>query len=81
MCVTHLVHLYRSEVHNDVCSNDHEANEERSDPQVEGFLTQPLRAFVVLLIVALLGLRCEGKIKFSFMTSALQPCAAWWVEV
>lgn len=51
----------RSEVHNDVCSNDHEANEERSDPQVEGFLTQPLRTFVVLLIVALLGQHRENQ--------------------
>lgn len=64
MCVTHLVYSYRSKVQNGVWSDDHEANEKRNDSQVESLPTQPLRAVIVLLIVALLGLWGEGKIKF-----------------
>lgn len=61
----YLVHLYRSKVHGCVRSDDHKANDKRNNPQVESFPTQPLGAFVVLFIVALLGLQDERKVKFN----------------
>ncbi len=64
----YLVHSYRSKVHGRVRSDDHKADEERNNPQVESFATQLLGAFIVLFIVALLGLRDEQKVKFNFKT-------------
>lgn len=64
-CIILLVHLYRSEVHNDDCSDDHEAKDEGNDAQVEGFPTQLLRAVIVLLIITPLGLYGEWEVKWS----------------
>lgn len=53
---------YRSEVHNTVHGNDHEANDKRGNPHVEGFATETLGPFVVFLIIAVLGLVGEGRV-------------------
>lgn len=64
--IVYAVSPYRREVHNDICSDDHETNDKRNDPQVKSFPTQPLGAIIVLLIIALLGLWSEWKVKFNF---------------